>query len=225
MGWNALMASLSLHSDLEVFPPNRQGDGGSAWLLRSATGLAVLVDVPDLTPVHLERLQAEPRGVVVLTHRRNHGDWRRLQRLLGWPVVVHEQEAYLLPQLEPLSTFATGHDLEPGLRLLWTPGPTPGSCVLHWQQGERDVLFCGRLLLPDGAGGVRARRGPGTFHWPRHCRSLDRLLAWLPPGSPAEIACGAGLVSLQAQPLVPSGRGALEAAAAAAGHAPAAADG
>lgn len=219
------MTSRSVHPDLEVFPANRQGDGGRAWLLRSAAGRAVLVDGPELTAVHQERLQAEPRGMVVLTHRRNHGDCRRLQRLLGWPLVVQEQEAYLLPQLEPRITFADGYELEPGLRLLWTPGPTPGSCVLHWHQGERDVLFCGRLLLPDGAGGVRARQGAATFHWGRHRRSLDRLLAWLPPGSPAEIACGAGLSSLQDQPLVPSGRSALEGAVAAVRQAAAVADG
>ena len=219
------MTSRSVHPDLEVFPPNRRGDGGSAWLLRSAGGLAVLVDVPELSAAHLERLQAEPRGVVVLTHRRNHGDCRQLQRLLGWPVVVHEQEAYLLPQVQPSRSFRDVHELEPGLRLLWTPGPTPGSCVLHWRQGERDVLFCGRLLLPNGSGGVRARQGPGTFHWRRQCRSLGRLLAWLPPGSPAEIACGAGLASLQAQPLVPSGQVALAAAVAAANPDLAAPDG
>jgi glyoxylase-like metal-dependent hydrolase (beta-lactamase superfamily II) len=127
-------------------------------------------------------------------------------------VVVQEQEAYLLPQVEPRQSFAAELELEPGLRLLWTPGPTPGSCVLHWHQGAHDVLFCGRLLLPAGPGEVRARPGPGTFHWPRQRRSLGRLLAWLPPGSPAEIACGAGLGALDAVPLVPSGRGALEAA-------------
>ncbi|MEB3239644.1 MAG: MBL fold metallo-hydrolase [Cyanobacteriota bacterium] len=219
------MTSRCVHPDLEVFPPNRPADGGSAWLLRSATGLAVLVDVPELTPPHLERLRAEPRGVVVLTHRRNHGGCRQLQRLLGWPVVVQEQEAYLLPQVEPRQSFAAELELEPGLRLLWTPGPTPGSCVLHWHQGAHDVLFCGRLLLPAGPGEVRARPGPGTFHWPRQRRSLGRLLAWLPPGSPAEIACGAGLGALDAVPLVPSGRGALEAALATAPPGSVAADG
>jgi hypothetical protein len=46
-------------------------------------------------------------------------------------VLVQEQEAFLLPGVKALETFGLEHALAPGLRLLWTPGPSPGACVLH----------------------------------------------------------------------------------------------
>ena len=88
---------------------------------------------------------------MLLTNREGHGRVRRLQQRLGWPVLVQEQEAYLLPGVDPLETFAEEHRTAAGLRLLWTPGPTPGSCVVH-APAPWNVLFCGRLLVPLGGG-------------------------------------------------------------------------
>ena len=203
------MSVQALSPDFWVFPPSRESAGGSAWLFRSAAGRSVLVDVPLLKEEHLAFLQAQPPGLIVLTHRQGHGRCRRLQQQLGWPVLLQEQEAYLLPTLEQRKGFGASFELEPGLRLLWTPGPSPGSCVLHWAQGERDVLFCGRFLWPQRQGGVQLRRTQATFHWPRQKRSLDQLLAWLPGGSPAEIACAAGLGAIGGGKLVGAGAAAL----------------
>ena len=206
------MGIAALGSGLWAFPPSRDSDGGTAWLLHSQSGASVLVDVPLLSDEHLSWLQQQPPGWIVLTHRQGHGRCRRLQEQLGWPVLVQEQEAYLLPTLQQRHSFGEQRELEPGLQLLWTPGPTPGSCCLHWAQGGRDVLFCGRLLWPCGPLNVEMRIGDSTFHASRQRRSLERLRAWLNPGQPAQIACAAGLGALRGAKLVESGSAALQTA-------------
>ena len=209
------MGISQLRADLWVFPPNRHSAGGNAWLLRSSGGCSVLVDAPLLNEENQLFLESQPPGWIVLSHRQGHGQCKRWQQLLGWPVLLHEQEAYLLPNLEltnqaALHSFSRQHSIEPGLNLLWTPGPSPGSCVLHWSQGLNDVLFCGRLLWPTAAGGVCARPSDNNFHWPRLQRSLEQLQAWLPSGSPGQIACAAGLGPLAGAKLVEHGARALQ---------------
>ena len=170
----------------------------------------MLVDVPLLSDEHLSWLQQQPPGWIVLTHRQGHGRCRRLQEELGWPVLMQEQEAYLLPTLQQRHSFGEQRELEPGLQLLWTPGPTPGSCCLHWAQGGRDVLFCGRLLWPRGLEDVEIRIGDSTFHASRQQRSVWRLRGWLGAGQPAQIACAAGLGLLRGAKLVERGNVAID---------------
>jgi glyoxylase-like metal-dependent hydrolase (beta-lactamase superfamily II) len=147
----------------------------------------------------------------VLTSREGHGRCRRIQEATGWRVLVQEQEAYLLPTLRRLEVFAAEHHLAAGIRLLWTPGPTPGACVVHAVGPWGDLLFCGRLLLAVGPGALAPLRTSRSFHWPRQLASIERLKTWLPAGSPAEIACGGGLGALRGEVLVHDG-GALLAA-------------
>ena len=193
---------------LWLFAPNRDTQGGSAWLYE-AGDLDVLVDVPALSEANLAWLAARGRqraGWIVLTGRQGHGRCRALQEALGWPVLVQEQEAYLLPSLAERHSFGESHSLAAGLELLWTPGPGPGSCVLHARGGGAgDGLFCGRLLVPLAPGRLGPLRRPGTFHWPRQLRSLERLRQWLPAGSPDWIASGAGLGALRGEKLLQGG--------------------
>jgi glyoxylase-like metal-dependent hydrolase (beta-lactamase superfamily II) len=200
---------------LWLFAPGRENQGGSAWLLERPA-FDLLVDCPSLTRSNLDflaerrqrRPAAAPGGWIVLLGRDGHGRCRRLQQAIGWPVLVQEQEAYLLPGVAPLSTFAAEHHLDGASRLLWTPGPGPGSCVLHVRDPQEglDGLFCGRLLVPVGPGRLAPLRTRRCFHWPRQLRSLDRLRQWLPPGSPDWIATGAGLGALRGAKLVHGGR-------------------
>ena len=69
---------------LWLFPPNRDTQGGSAWLLQTPS-CTVLVDLPALSEPQLQWLQqrqpaaatgAEPTAWIVLTGRHGHG--RRL---------------------------------------------------------------------------------------------------------------------------------------------------
>ena len=199
--------------NLWLFAPNRDSQGGSAWWLELAH-LDLLIDVPALTAANLAflRQRSQRRGGgarppwIVLTGRHGHGRCLALQRQLGWPVLVQEQEAYLLPGLEALRSFADHHALSAGVRLLWTPGPSPGACVLHVRASSGlDGLFCGRLLVPLAPGRLAPLRTRLTFHWPRQLRSLERLRHWLPPGSPSWIASAAALGALRGERLVEGG--------------------
>lgn len=204
---------------LWLFPPSRDSQGGSSWLWE-CEAFDLLIDCPALTQATLEFLMQRagarqgggapgtPPGWIVLTSRVGHGRCLRLQRLLGWPLLVQEQEAYLLPGADPLVPFAEEHQLAEGLRLLWTPGPSPGACVLHGRGaavGGEDGLFCGRLLAPVAPGRLAPLRSRRTFHWPRQLASLERLRGWLPADSPQWIASGAGLGALRGEKLVPHG--------------------
>jgi glyoxylase-like metal-dependent hydrolase (beta-lactamase superfamily II) len=189
---------------LWLFPPNRDCRGGSAWWLDSDPE-PVLIDCPPLTESSLKALQELATGrtpQIVLTSREGHGRVRRLQEHLGWPVLVQEQEAYLLPGVDPLETFADTHITAAGLRLLWTPGPSPGSCVLH-APPPWDLLFCGRLLIPVAVGQLAPLRHRRSFHWPRQQRSLERLRDWIPPDQMPALASGAGLGALRGERLSP----------------------
>jgi hypothetical protein len=202
-----------------LFAPNRDTQGGSAWLLETADH-DLLIDCPAPTEANLAFLAQRPRarradqGWIVLTGRQGHGRPRQLQEGLGWPVVVQEQEAYLLPGVSSLVGFAASLSLTPELQLLWTPGTSPGACVLHASAASGpagDGLFCGRLLVPVGPGALAPLRRRSTFHWPRQLRSLERLRTWLPAGSPGWIASGAGLGALRGERIVEQGAALLAA--------------
>jgi hypothetical protein len=79
--------------------------------------------------------------------------------------------------------------------------------VLHVQEPGSGVdgLFCGRLLVPLAPGRLGPLPGRRTFHAPRQRRSLAHLARWLPAGSPAWIASGAGLGALRGEKLVEPG--------------------
>ena len=195
---------------LRVFAPNRESRGTVAWLLRTHGG-PLLVDVPELTQANLELLSRQGSGGrILLTHRTAHGGLRRLVQRLGWEVWIQEQEAYLLPTTA-LQTFGRSQELGDDLALHWTPGPTPGSCCLHWRGGDGgSVLFCGRLLQPQPHGrGVAPVRTAHTFHWGRLLASLERLRQWLGPDEPDHVACSTGLVHLRGAALVDHGAKAL----------------
>lgn len=193
---------------LWLFAPSRESSGGSAWLLETAAG-PVLIDTPALTEANRCFLGDHPPLWHLLTGREGHGRTRRWQKLGGWRVLVQEQEAYLLPGVERLDTFTLEAEPLPGVRLRWTPGPTPGASVV-WSEAV-DGLFCGRLLVPQAPGTLAPLRTSLTFHWRRQLQSLEALRDWLPPASPQWIASGAGLGALRGEKLVLQGRGQLEA--------------
>jgi hypothetical protein len=197
----------AVRQGLWVFAPSRDSQGGTAWWLETGAG-GVLIDCPGFTEANLAFLRQKGVGQILLTSREGHGRCRRFQESLDWPVLVQEQEAFLVPGVKRLEIF--GQEAEPlsGLRLLWTPGPSPGASVVH--ATESDILFCGRLLVPTGVGRAAPLRTSRTFHWPRQLRSLERLGAWLPPGSPAWIASGAALGALRGGRLIENGRDLLE---------------
>lgn len=192
---------------LWLFAPSRESAGGSAWLLQTDAGM-VLIDTPALTEANVAFLREHTPVWHLLTSRQGHGRCRRWQQQFGWRVLVQEQEAYLLPGVERLETFAVEAEPLASVRLRWTPGPSPGACVV-WAEAA-DVLFCGRLLVPVAPQTLAPLRTTLTFHWPRQLQSLASLRGWLPPGAPQWLASGAGLGALRGEALAPDGREQLQ---------------
>ena len=195
---------LQIRPDLWVFPSNRDCRGGSSWWLDVGPE-PVLIDCPPLSEATFAALRDLSQGRcarILLTSREGHGRLRRLQERMPWPVLVQEQEAYLLPGVQQLETFSEETVTRSGLRLLWTPGPTPGHAVVHAPEPV-NVLFCGRLLVPCDKDQLAPLQHRRTFHWPRQQRSLHRLRRWLPPEAAPELASGAGLGALRGAHLAP----------------------
>ncbi len=143
----------------------------------------VLIDCPELTLEVIKDLKELSKGStprIILTHRDAHGQVSKLNQELGWPVLIQEQESYLLPTIKNLDTFSEELVTFSNLRLLWTPGPTPGSCIVYaplpW-----NVLFCGRLLTPVANDRIASIRTKSTFHWSFQQMSLRKLCLWIPP--------------------------------------------
>ncbi|MFL0728605.1 MAG: MBL fold metallo-hydrolase [Prochlorococcus sp.] len=193
-----------LREGLWVFPPNRDCNGGTAWWLGSEPE-PVLIDCPPLTTATFEVLKQLCSGRtarILLTSREGHGRVRALQDALGWPVLVQEQEAYLLPGLTSLDSFVDQHTTVAGLRLLWTPGPTPGSCVV-FAPHPWNVLFCGRLLIPVAFRQLAPLQSRRTFHWSRQRQSLEKMRQWIPANARPALASGAPLGAFRGQGLAP----------------------
>ncbi len=165
---------LAVLDHLVAFPPNRQTLGGTSYWIETPAG-NVLVDCPPWTLATQHFLG--DRGVrwLFLTHRNAMAKVKMLQAELGCEVVVQEQEAYLLPEIET-QTFHREGEIAPGLTAIWTPGYSPGSACLYWQSPQDGgVLFTGRHLLPTRQGGITPLRTSKTFHWPRQLKSVTAL--------------------------------------------------
>jgi glyoxylase-like metal-dependent hydrolase (beta-lactamase superfamily II) len=161
------------------------------------TGGNILIDCPPWTSETQDFL-TQQGGVRwwIFTHRSSFGPLKAVRALhaaFSAPVpsddstasgltdseprcelVVQEQEAYLLPNL-PVTTFRDQLDLAPGLRVIWTPGHTPGSSCI-WLDRAGGILFSGRHLLPTPQGELMPLKTAKTFHWFRQLRSVQSLL-------------------------------------------------
>jgi len=193
-----------LKDGIWVFPPNYHCNSGLSWWIECDPE-PVLVDCPPVNKATIQLLKALSLGrncQIILTNRESHGGISELQDELGWSVLVQEQEAYLLPGLDRLKTFSNDYLTSSGLRLLWTPGPTPGSCVVY-APSPWNVLFCGRLLIPLKSNQLIALHTRRTFHWTRQQKSLVKLREWIPRDSSPLLVSGAGSQSLGSGHLVP----------------------
>ncbi len=182
-----------LKDGLWVFPPNLRANRCISWWL-DCHPEPVLIDCPPLNSETLGALKTLSSGRscrILLTNRESHGRVRELQESFGWPVLVQEQEAYLLPGLSELESFGEEHMTTSGVCLLWTPGPTPGSCVVY-ARSPWNVLFCGRLLIHLDSGRLSSVHGKSTFHWTRQQKSLKKLRNWVPLNSLPQLASGVG---------------------------------
>ncbi len=185
--------------------PSQKGSLGTvSWWLDCGSE-PVLIDCPEISVDLINDLKKLSEGSlprIVLTNRNSHGNVSLLNKELGWPVLIQEQESYLLPEIRPLESFSEEAKMSSGLRVLWTPGPTPGSCVVY-APPPWNVLFCGRLLIPVAKDQISSVRTRMTFHWTMQKNSLKKLRQWIPSDPLLMLASGQGLHSVGRENLVP----------------------
>ncbi|GAB4538283.1 MAG: MBL fold metallo-hydrolase [Pleurocapsa sp.] len=157
-----------------AFAPNRDTLGATAYFIVDKSG-NILLDCPLWNESNRDFLLANG-GVkwLVITHRGGIGKKvLQMQQELNCEVIVQEQEAYLLPEIE-VRSFAEKYSFNPQLELIWTPGHSPGSSCLYWQE-HGGVLFSGRHLLPKSATEIFPLRTAKTFHWWRQLNNVAKL--------------------------------------------------
>ena len=185
-----------------AFTPNRDTLGGTSYLIVDNIG-NILLDCPAWNEVTQEFIQSQGGiNYLIISHRGGIGKnvWQ-MQQTLNCQVIVQEQEAYLLPENE-VTTFTDNFSLSPELELIWTPGHSPGSSCLYWQQ-QGGVLFTGRHLLPKSKTEVLPFRTAKTFHWWRQLNSVAKLrdrfspdtLQYILPGANTGYLRGTGYIA------------------------------
>ncbi|MBD2104261.1 MBL fold metallo-hydrolase [Leptolyngbya sp. FACHB-261] len=172
-----------------AFAPNRATLGGTAYFIVENTQ-RVLVDCPAALPPQLDFLRAQG-GVdtLVISHRGGIGEAKKLQAEFSCQILVQEQEAYQLSGMQ-CTTFQAAFQLSEGLRMIWTPGHSPGASCLYWS-AQGGILFTGRHLLPDSQGRPVPLKTSKTFHWPRQLNSVRHLLQEFSPATLRYICPGA----------------------------------
>jgi glyoxylase-like metal-dependent hydrolase (beta-lactamase superfamily II) len=161
-----------------AFPPNRDTLGGTSYFIVRNEG-NILIDCPAINEINQEFINSNG-GIswIFLTHRGAIGKTVEIQQQFGCKVLIQEQEAYLLPELN-VTTFYREFTLDSQIQVIWTPGHSPGSSCLYYGNGDINlggVLFTGRHLLPNTQGEPMPLRTAKTFHWQRQIDSVKLLV-------------------------------------------------
>ena len=124
---------------------SKQSFGACSWFIRRSDG-NVMVDVPRWSAPLARRIEAlGGLAMIVLTHRDDVGEHRRWANAFNCERWIHAADATAAPDAERIVEGDQGQMIGTGLRLIPTPGHTPGSMCL--QLGEsRSVLFSGDHL-------------------------------------------------------------------------------
>ena len=157
-----------------AFAPNRDTLGATSYLIVDKSG-NILLDCPAWNETNQEFLQTKG-GVksLIITHRGGIGkNVMEMQRILSSKIIIQEQEAYLLPEVE-VASFVDSLVVSDDFELIWTPGHSPGSSCLYGKD-RGGVLFTGRHLLPKSQTEIVPLRTAKTFHWWRQLNSIAKL--------------------------------------------------
>jgi glyoxylase-like metal-dependent hydrolase (beta-lactamase superfamily II) len=192
--------------DIFAFAPNRDTLGGTAYLIVNTSG-NILIDGPAWHDTNRDFVSSQG-GIshLIVTHRGGLGQMATIAKDLAIPVIIQEQEAYLLPET-PVITYQDEFQLIDQIQIIWTPGHSPGSACVYYdsvnQQTGQGILFTGRHLLPDRQMNPQPFKTPKTFHWPRQQRSVDKLkqsfplATYLLPGASSGLLRGRGYIDLR----------------------------
>ena len=195
---------IKIRKGLWAFPSFKNSTQITSWWLDTKPQ-PVLIDCPELNASlisHLKELAGERSPKIILTSRDAHANFKKLRETLAWDALVQEQEAYLLYGMKNLETFSKEYLTESGLKVLWTPGPTPGSCIAY-APPPWNVLFCGRLLIPVASNQLAALRTKKTFHWSMQKKSLKKMRTWIPLNSFPSLASGGIMTDTKEEKLLP----------------------
>jgi len=127
--------------------------GNNAYILRPTTGDPVtIIDAPEGSEAIIEALGRTPVERIVVTH--HHFDhWAGFDILRAHtqaPVYAGDQETNLEPSrnIQPLAHDSSFNVGSASVRVIHTPGHTPGSICLH----IGNALLTGDTLFPGGPG-------------------------------------------------------------------------
>ncbi|KAF3885667.1 MULTISPECIES: MBL fold metallo-hydrolase [Nostocales] len=170
----SLGSDLSPGTKIFAFPPNRDTLGGTAYFIVRNEG-NILIDCPAVDTINQDFLHSYG-GVsyFFLTHRGAIGKTEEIQQIFNCKILIQEQEAYLLPSLT-VTAFGRELTLDSTVKMIWTPGHSPGSSCLYYGS-SKGVLFSGRHLLPNLQGNPMPLQTAKTFHWWRQIESTKLLL-------------------------------------------------
>jgi len=132
-------------------------DNNAYVIVDSATKQSIVVDAPFGSEKTVEAAQGSDVQMIVVTHR--HGDhWANIDLVkerLGAPVWCHEGDRapYAAKVFDTLQDGAEVVLGESAVRVIHTPGHTPGSiCLLVADAAGGPVLISGDTLFPGGPG-------------------------------------------------------------------------
>ena len=201
-GFGIAKSPRSILPGIFAFAPNRDTLGATSYLIVNKTG-NILLDCPAWNEVNREFIQSQGKvDYLIITHRGGIGkNILDLQQTLNCSIIVQEQEAYLLPEVE-VTSFGDRLTLAEDLELIWTPGHSPGSSCLYLQQ-HGGILFTGRHLLPKSPTEIIPLRTAKTFHWWRQLDSIAKLrdrfsqntLQYIFPGANTGYLRGTGYIA------------------------------
>jgi glyoxylase-like metal-dependent hydrolase (beta-lactamase superfamily II) len=153
------------------------------WLVGDDREVLVIDAAHDHRPI-VEAIGSRRTVGIVATHGHNDhiNAAAALAEQVGAPIWLHPDDRPLWDQVYPTrppdAELADGLDFEVGgsaLRILHTPGHTPGGCSLH----DRDlgVVFTGDTLFRGGPGAT----GRSFSDFPTIIESIRTRLLTLPP--------------------------------------------
>ncbi len=179
----------TVFDNIFAFVPNRDTLGGISYFIVENKN-NILIDCPPWNGTNEDFLRSHG-GVqyLFITHRGGIGKAAEIQQALDCQILIQEQEAYLLPGLNPV-TFKEEFTLNSSSQAIWTPGHSPGSSCLYYN-AHGGIIFSGRHILPNQQGEPTPLRTSKTFHWRRQIDHIQSLLEKFTPETLQYICPGA----------------------------------
>lgn len=159
--------------------------GAMSYLIQRPGG-NILVDSPRFAKPIVDRLEALGGvALLFLTHSDDVADHEKFHRHFGCERILHEADSGLGTRgIERLLTGQGAVRLDPDLLLIPTPGHTPGSTCLLFQ--DRYLFTGDHLSYSPAKKGLRASRRTCWYSWKEQIRSMERLASyhfeWVLPG-------------------------------------------